>query len=112
MRKLILLIAILSSFAAVAAAETFNNAPVLDVACAKTSSGKTPDAHSCECALQCQKSGFGIVTSDNKFLKFDSQGNALVLDALKKSKKDYHLSVDVSGDVQGDTLKVTSLKLL
>jgi len=111
MQKLVLLTAVLAGFATVAAAETFNNAPVLDVACAKTSA-KTPDAHSRACALQCQKSGFGIVTSDNKFLKFDSQGNALVLDALKKSKRDYHLRVDVSGDVQGDTLKVTSLKLL
>ena len=56
--------------------------------------------------------GFGIVTSDHKFLKFDANGNSLVLDALKKSEKNAHLRVDVSGDVQGDTLKVTSLKLL
>ena len=110
MRKLMLL-AILVGLASFASAETFSNAPVLDVSCAK-SSAKTPDAHGRACALQCQKSGFGIVTSDNKFLKFDAQGNALVLEALKKSKKDYHLRVDVSGEVEGDTLKVTSLKLL
>src|ERR1700746_711458 len=103
MRKFLLLTAILASFAAAAAGETFNDAPVIDVACAKNSASN-PDAHSRECALECQKSRFGIVTSDRKFLKFDSQGNTLVLEALKKSKKDYHLRVNVSGDIQGDTL--------
>ena len=111
MRKFLFVIAIMASFAAMAAAETFNDAPVVDVACAKNAA-KDPDSHTRECALQCQKSGFGIVTSDHKFLKFDSNGNSLVLDALKKSDKNAHLRVDVSGDVQGDTLKVTSLKLL
>ena len=111
MHKFVLLTAFMASFAAVAAAETFNDAPVVDVACSKNAA-KDPDAHTRECALQCQKGGFGIVTSDHKFLKFDSKGNTLVLDALKKSEKNAHLRVDVSGDVQGDTLKVTSLKLL
>jgi hypothetical protein len=111
MRKFLLIIAIMASFAAVATAETFNNVSITDVACSKTAA-KDPDAHTRECALQCQKSGFGIVTSDHKFLKLDAKGNSLVLDALKKSDKNAHLRVDVSGDVQGDTLKVTSLKLL
>ena len=111
MRKFLFVIAMMASFAAVAAAETFNDVPITDVACSKNAA-KDPDAHTRECALQCQKSGFGIVTSDHKFLKFDGKGNSLVLDALKKSDKNAHLRVDVSGDVQGDTLKVTSLKLL
>jgi hypothetical protein len=111
MRKFLYVTAIMASFAAMAAAETFSDAPVVDVACAKNAA-KDPDAHTRECALQCQKSGFGIVTSDHRFLKFDSNGNSLVLDALKKSDKNAHLRVDVSGDVQGDMLKVTSLKLL
>ena|SRR5689334_1761337 len=111
MRKFLCVTAIMASFAAMAAAETFSDAPVVDVACAKNAA-KDPDAHTRECALQCQKSGFGIVTSDHRFLKFDSNGNSLVLDALKKSDKNAHLRVDVSGDVQGDMLKVTSLKLL
>lgn len=32
--------------------------------------------------------------------------------SLKASAKKDHLRVDVTGDVQGDTLKVTSIKLL
>jgi Tfp pilus assembly ATPase PilU len=60
----------------------------------------------------CEKSGYGIVTSDKKFLKFDADGNAKIAEALKASDKTDHLRVNVSGDVQGDTIKVTSVKLL
>ncbi len=35
-----------------------------------------------------------------------------IVEALKASDVKDHLRVDVSGDVQGDTLKVTSIKLL
>ncbi len=65
-----------------------------------------------DCALMCEKSGYGIVTADKKFLKFDPDGNAKVLAALKASDKEDHLRVNVSGDVPGDTIKVTSVKLL
>jgi len=44
--------------------------------------------------------------------KFDPDGNAKVLAALKASDKKDHLRVNVSGDVPGDTIKVTSVKLL
>jgi hypothetical protein len=84
--------------------------PVVDVNCSKKVAAE-PDAHPRECALKCAGSGFGIVTSDKKFLKLDSTGNEQVLQALKSSDKKDHLHVDVTGDVQGDTLKVTSLKL-
>ncbi|PYK86322.1 MAG: hypothetical protein DMF47_06980 [Verrucomicrobia bacterium] len=56
--------------------------------------------------------GFGIVTKDKQFLKSDAQGNKEIVEALKASGKKDHLRVDVTGDVQGDTLKVTSIKLL
>ena len=37
-------------------------------------------------------------------------GKCQIADALKASDKKDHLRVDVKGDVQGDTLKVTSVK--
>jgi len=83
-----------------AAAETFKDVPVVDSNCSKKVAD-APDNHTRECALKCEASGYGIITDDKKFLKFDSAGN----------KKD-HLRVNVSGDVQGDTLKVTSITLL
>ena len=93
------------------AAETYKDVPVVDVNCSKKVAAD-PDSHTRACALKCAASGFGIVTQDKKFLKFDANGNTQITDALKASDKKDHLRVDVTGDVQGDTLKVTSVKLL
>jgi hypothetical protein len=93
------------------AAETYNNLLVVDVSCSKKASAD-PDSHPRACALKCEASGFGILTQDNQFLKFDASGNASITEALNASNKKDHLRVDVSGDVKGDTLKVTSVKLL
>ena len=96
---------------ALAAAEDYNDVPVVDVNCS-TKVAADPDSHPRACALKCAASGFGIVTKDKKFLKFDAEGNKKVVEALKASEKKDHLRVDVSGEAQGDTLKVTSIKLL
>jgi hypothetical protein len=52
------------------------------------------------------------VTSDQKFLKFDADGNAKIKEALQSSDKKDHLRVDVSGDVENGILKVKSINLL
>jgi hypothetical protein len=96
---------------ALAVTKTFNDVSVVDVACSKKAAADA-DAHTRECALGCAKSGFGIVTADKKFLKFDAEGNTKMLEVLKASDKADHLRVDVSGDVEGDTIKVASVKLL
>jgi hypothetical protein len=71
-------------------------------------------AHTRQCALMpsCQKSGYGVFTYDNKFLTFDAAGSQKALAALKASKKEDDLKVEVTGEIQGDTIKVASLKLL
>jgi hypothetical protein len=96
---------------ALAATETFNDVSVIDVSCSKKAAADA-DSHTRECALGCEKSGFGILTADKKFLKFDADGNAKIIEQLKGSSKTDHLRVDVSGDVKGDTIAVTSVKLL
>jgi len=96
---------------AFAATQTFNDVSVVDVACSKKVAANA-DSHTRECALACETSGFGIVTADNKFLKFDAEGNEKVLAELKASDKTDHLRVNVTGEVKGDTIKVTSVKLL
>ena len=58
-----------------------------------------------------QKSGYGVYTSDNKFLKFDEAGNRKALAAIKASTKLDDFEVEVTGEVKGDTIKVESLKL-
>lgn len=72
------------------------------------------EAHTRECAMMpaCEKSGFGIYTSDNKFYTFNAAGNRKALEALKLSKKLDDLEVEVTGEVKGDTIKVQTLKLL
>jgi hypothetical protein len=72
------------------------------------------EAHTRECALMpaCQKSGYGVFTYDNKFLKFDEAGSRKALAALRASKKEDNLKVEVTGEIQGDTIKVASLKLI
>jgi hypothetical protein len=96
---------------ALAVAESYQNAPLMDVNCSRKAAAN-PDAHTRDCALQCAGSGFGIVTEDQHFLKFDAAGNAKIVEALKASSKKDHLRVNVDGEVQGDTLKVASITLL
>jgi|SRR5579871_2644107 hypothetical protein len=101
----------LSALPALSANESYKNVSVVDVNCS-TKAAADPDSHTRTCALQCAMSGYGILTSDKKFVKFDDAGNAKIKEALTASTKKDHLRVDVSGDLQGDTLKVTSIKLL
>jgi hypothetical protein len=72
------------------------------------------EAHTKECALmpECQKSGYGVYTADNKFLKFDEAGNRKALAAIRASAKLDDFEVEVTGQVKDDAIKVVSLKLL
>jgi hypothetical protein len=71
------------------------------------------EAHTRECALMpaCQKSGYGVFTWDQKFLSFDAAGNRKALELIKASKKLDDFEVEVTGVVDGNTIKVESLKL-
>ena len=70
--------------------------------------------HMRSCALmpECQKSGYGVFTYDQKFLAFDAEGNRKALALLKSTKKEDDLRVEVSGEIKDDTIKVASLKLV
>jgi hypothetical protein len=71
-------------------------------------------AHTKQCALMpdCQRSGYGVFTYDNKFLVFDDAGNRKALAVLKETKKEDDLRVEVTGEIQGDTIRVASIKLM
>ena len=100
----------LCAIPALAATATYDNVPVLDVTCSRKAAAN-PDAHTRACALTCASSGFGIVTNDHKFIKFDEAGNAKIVKELKASGEKDHLRVNVTGDVQGSTMKVSSITL-
>ncbi len=79
---------------------------VVDVMCR----GKDLAGHTRECALTCSKSGYGLVTADGKFLKFDESGNARTLAALKKLSRDKDLKAKVTGTLDGDVVKVQAIE--
>src|ERR1700720_3257375 len=89
-----------------AAADSFSGT-VVDIMCR----GKDLASHTRECALSCAKGGFGIVTAEGKFLKFDEAGNARTLSVLKKAAQEKDLKAKVTGTVDGDLLKVQTIEL-
>jgi hypothetical protein len=109
MKRLIPLVLITLSVP-VFAGETWKNVSLVDTMCSAKVKAD-PDKHTRDCAIGCEKGGFGIITADGKFLKFDDAGNAKAVAALKASSKKDHLRADVSGDLAGDTIKVTALTL-
>lgn len=93
-----------------AAAESWSDVPLVDTQCAPKVKDD-PDVHTTKCALQCAKHGFGVITADGSFLLLDEAGNKKAMAALKATKKTDRLRATVTGDRQGDTIKVSSLSL-
>lgn len=103
-------LAILTTAPLLCTAETWKDVPLVDVNCSAKVKDH-PDAHTRVCALQCAKSGFGILTADGTFLKFDAEGNQQAATALKASQSSDHLRATVTGRREGDTINVASLKM-
>ena len=111
MKRALLVASFLAVVPLAASAEVWKNASLLDSMCAsKEKVAKDPDTHPVSCALQCAKSGYGIMAG-GKFLKFDAKGNEQIASELKSTKKTDHLRVTVDGDLKGDTIAVKSVKL-
>jgi hypothetical protein len=100
-------LAITFCLAAISAFAASWDGTLVDVMC----KGKDLASHPKQCALSCAKSGFGLVTSDGKFYKFDESGNAKALTAIKKTAKDKDLKATVTGAMDGDVIKVDSIKI-
>lgn len=109
--KNLIRLALVALLALPAGAQTFKNVSVVDTNCSRRAAAN-PDAHTRDCALKCANSGFGILTSDNHYLKFDAAGNRQILSQLKSTSETDHLRVNVSGTVKGDTIQVSSVTLL
>jgi len=67
------------------------------------------------CAANSKTTSFAVLTDDGRFYKLDDAGNTQVMSAAggesdKNSKKNLkNMRVSVSGNVQGDSLKVQTL---
>jgi|SRR5579872_690416 len=106
MKKLPLVAAAASLLSVAAFADTISGT-LVDVMC----KDKDLAGHTKKCAVGCAKSGFGVVTSDGKFMKFDEAGNAKALAALKATDKEKDLKAKVEGTVDGDTVQVVSIEI-
>jgi len=106
MKSAFVSLALCTIFGAAAVAASFSGT-VVDVMCR----GKDLASHTRECALTCARTGFGLVTPDGKFLKFDEAGNARTLSALRKATQEKDLKAVVTGDAEGDMIKVQSIAL-
>jgi len=94
-----------------AAEQTWKDVTVIDHMCfAKMKD--TPEKHTKMCLQKCESSGYGVIMGegkDKKFVKFDSKGNDLTVEALKAAKKSEGLKATVVGEMTGDTIKVKSI---
>ncbi len=95
---------------ALALAGTWEKVSLIDHMCV-AKMGKTPDKHPTSCLLKCAASGYGILTSNGKWLALDKAGNEKALEALKATKKKDHIRVNVTGEQTGETIAVSSLAL-
>ena len=103
-------VALLALPALAAESKNFENVSMIDVNCSTKFADKL-DSHPRACALRCADSGYGI-WSEGKYVKFDAAGNEKAKAALEASSAKDKLRVNVSGELEGDTLKVTALALL
>jgi len=110
MKRIALIAAIALLLPAFAAAEDWSNVSIIDVQCSAKSKAN-PDAHTRDCALMCEKSGFGIVDKNGNFLKFDAKGNEQATKLIESSQKKDHLRVNVTGTQQGGVIHVESLSM-
>ncbi len=112
MRKLMLGLLVSMWMPTAVLAATWENVSLVDQMCASKEKVRAdPDKHPVSCLLQCASSGYGVLTPDGKYLKFDKAGSDMALAALKKTKQKDHVRVNVTGEQKGDEIAVSSLKL-
>ncbi len=69
--------------------------------------------HDKACLLMegCVKSGYSVLTAENRVVKFDAKGNELALALIKDTDRENNWRVMVTGAVSGDNIAVTNLAL-
>ena len=108
MRKL--LAALIVTMPVLAFAASWDTVPLVDEMCASKVKAD-PDKHTTSCLLKCANSGYGIQTTDGKWVKLDDAGNKLALAELKKTTKKDHVRVNVTGEEKEGKIQVASLKI-
>jgi hypothetical protein len=97
------------------AAEVTVKGYLVDIACG-VEEGSRPDfgiKHSKDCLQmpECEKSGYGVLTPDNKVIRFDYPGNERAKKFIAELKKNNDIKVAVTGTVNGEMMTVNKLEL-
>ena len=72
---------------------------------------RTKHSKKCFQMPACMKSGFAILTADDKVLRFDAAGNALAQKMIAATKKENDFRIVVRGKLMGDEIAVNKLDL-
>ena len=114
MRRFVLLLFMAASINALAA-DTAVKGYLVDVACLARMKQKHALAasHSKACLQvpNCADSGYGVVTEDKQFIKFDQDGNEKVRKFVTGIDKKNDIRVTVTGTVDSDTMTVSKIEL-
>ena len=70
--------------------------------------------HTKDCALMpnCAAGGYGVVTADGRFLKFDPSGDKQASAALEATAKKENLTVTVEGEISDNMITVENLRII
>jgi hypothetical protein len=66
----------------------------------------------CSLMKNYKRGAYGLITVDKKFYRLDDNGNKLARELLANTPDKDNLKVIVSGDIEGDTIKVTNMSEL
>jgi hypothetical protein len=66
----------------------------------------------CRLMKDYNRSQYGLITDDKKFYRLDDPGNHRILELLQNTPDKDNLKVVVTGEIEGDVVKVTNITLL
>ena len=66
----------------------------------------------CSMMKNYNRDAYGLITADKKYYKLDDNGKKLARELLANTSDKDNLKVIVSGDIEGDTIKVTNMSEL
>lgn len=70
------------------------------------------ERRNCSLVGNIRRSAYGLITSDKKYYKIDPKDNDRVIQMLSDSPNKDTLKVVISGDIQGDTIKINTISEL
>ena len=70
------------------------------------------DNRNCSMVKNYDRAAYGLITSDKKYYRLDDNGNKLARELLANSPNKDNLKVIVTGEIDGETIKVTNMSEL